>query len=217
MLSVTVDVRAFIYVAARSIFSSTRWGTKSARPMPFAFPCVSDGEVEDHDLADDRSPRGKRCRVPPRDVRIHAVPADVLADFLDDQHVNVLDGQPRHEAARSLQQRRLAVEERLGRHDGDLHRDIVGVLHRRHAEEQRRLRAHDLPSFKETRREVAESRGVHRVRAPLLAHADHRHFDQAALDPSSKRGVRLDASDDDRRPGLIGAPVPVRRREPSAR
>ncbi|MEZ5825827.1 MAG: hypothetical protein R3C97_14140 [Geminicoccaceae bacterium] len=132
---------------------------------------------------------------------IHARTADLLAEFLAGEDVELSHRQPGEQGFRLLQQPHVGLRERLGLDalDGD---DLVGcVLDDGDAERQRTV---GDGNGRHLRQDFAEAMGAHAMdvaRAFLLAEADADHLGETAFDGPVETGVRLDPGDDHDRIG----------------
>src|SRR5919112_1023883 len=162
----------------------------------------------DHAL-DRRAARGRGRRVAARDVGIGAVTGDVLPDLVDDQHVDLVEGQTRQVALRFFEERRFG---RLQLPGGD--RDYLAwlffcVLDGGEAEGDLAALDGDAGRLRDSLVDVLPAGGVDGVRPPLLAQPDGEHLRRPALDGSPERGVGLDPVDHDHRVGLVSVTVHV--------
>ena len=62
------------------------------------------------------------------DIGIHAGAADILAHLVDDEHIDIVDGQPRHQFARALQEALVAFDDRSGVEAFQLRHLVVAVF-----------------------------------------------------------------------------------------
>ena len=90
---------------------------KSASPTPMALPqpAVVNPATTMRRRRRSGVTRQNASRRTPHDVRVHAGAADVLSDFVDDQHVDVVEGEARHVGIGDLQQFGLARQDQVTR------------------------------------------------------------------------------------------------------
>ena len=210
-------VKPLTYVASQSMTLASAAGTKSTNPMPSTLPAVTSvrpsstiertrGDVGVGQVGDPE---------PAGDVGVERGAGDVLAAALDDQHVDVVERQRRHQRPRLLGQLPLGgTADVVGaqRPHGD---DVVERrLDRGDAAEQPAGVAQGGDAGQEVVAHPDGGVGVELGRARLLAEADDGHLRAAALDRALERRVRLDPVDGHDPVGAGGVGVEV---EPAAR
>jgi hypothetical protein len=146
---------------------------------------------------------GKAVDPAANDVRVHARAADVLADLVEDEHVDLGKGQGRHPGAGLAQQLGLAGLDVLAVHHLDPGQAVAAVFHEPDAEDPRQLRQDDGRGLAQHGLVAMARRGaVALERALGLAEADRRHLQQPAAEGRAREvGVRLHAVDEDDRIG----------------
>src|SRR5882724_11678852 len=149
--------------------------------------------------------------VAPGDVGIHAGTGNVLADFLHDQHVDLVELQARHEFLGLCQQHGFAIENLFGRDNLDDCGFVRGVFHHGDTEQHILLGEDELRRFRQQFAEHVHAVGMQRGGADDLAHADGEHLDDAGFDWGAEVGMRFDARDDDDRVGFGGMLVHIYR------
>ena len=142
------------------------------------------------------------------DIGVHAGPADVLADPVDHQQVDVFKGQSRHPPLGQHQQCLFSFEEVPRSHRLDQRRLIVLVFHDPQSQQNPALfddgsgdgTDHLIPT------EVNDGLVIE-GRALVLSQPDEHHLVKPALDFAVEAGVRLDPSHHRHMVGLKGQPV----------
>src|SRR5579859_3957333 len=130
------------------------------------------------------------------DVGIEAGAADVLAHFVDDQHVDLVDVNLRHQALRHFLEHRFPACNLAGRHDFYDRGLVVRIFDDPHSEQDIALRQIDVAHLGQQRGKSIHAVLVVSGGAVDLADADRQHLGYAALRGAAKRRVRLDAVDD---------------------
>ena len=148
----------------------------------------------------------------PHHVRIEARAADVLAEPVDQQHVDARKRQPRQPMPGQHEQFFLAGLELLGPDGLDPGRLVVSVLDDgqpgQDVAASHYFGGHAANDPVEA--EVADRAVIDRC-PRAVAQADQQHFHQAAFDRADERGVRLDAIADQNMVGLEGQAVEMDR------
>ena len=188
---------------------------KSAKPMPSALPSLtsvrsSSTIVRTFGFCGSSRPSHPE---PPGDVRVHRGARDVLAAELDDQHVDLVEREGRHQGAGVLGELVLVVAaDVVGREALDAHHVAGGRLDRTDAAEQAPGRAQRRARVEQSVAHLDRAAGVDEERAGPLAEPDDRHLHAARLDRPLEAGVRLDAVDRQHAIGGSGVRVEVHRR-----
>src|SRR6185436_9873111 len=131
------------------------------------------------------------------DVGVEAGTADVLAHFVDDQHVDLVEVQLWHQAFGLFLQHGLPARDLVRRHDLDDSGLVVRVFDDPYAEQNVALRQVHVAHLGQQGRECVHAVLVVGGGAVDLADADREHLGHAALGCAAKRGMRLDPVDDD--------------------
>ena len=146
-------------------------------------------------------------------VGVHAGAADVLADLVDDQDVDFLEGQLRHPLTGLDEQFFFAVFEFVGRDGGDLGGLVVAVFNDRHAGDNAAPRqnfARDAAN--DLAKAVVHDRAVIDFCTFVFAQADQHHLHQAAFDVADETRVWFDSPTNDDMVGFRGVLVEVNRK-----
>ena len=169
-------------------------------------------EVQDHNTLHPRHVESVDASVvATRYVRVETCAADVLAHFIDHQHVDIVNGQTAHGLLRHRLQDGLSLEQVLAGDSLNQHGLVVGVFHDADAESERRLSHNEPGGFRQHDREVVHALTVKRRAAANLAHADGHHFDHTAFNVAPEAGVGLDSVDQHNAIRLGGISVSVDR------
>ena len=144
----------------------------------------------------------------PNHVGVQPRAAEVLAHFIHDQQVHILERQTGHQATRLVQELHFVLFHR-GRGDGDDASGLVQrVLEDADAEGKFAEPEHLARDWQQRRRVAQADGGLVKLVGPLLfAQADCRHLHQPALDRSMEISVWFDAVDRDNGVGASGLPV----------
>ena len=138
---------------------------------------------------DGANPRRGHAGLLPDDVGVHARTAHVLADFVDDESVEIFEGKPRQKRIGPFEQPTFRLDERVvapDRHSLDRGRLLERVLHERDGADQPRTGRIDDdagPFEHEPAHAQAPTLVVNLRCARLFPHADHEHLADAALEP----------------------------------
>ena len=170
-------------------------------------------QPQHHQLVDRRRRRVRPAAdvVAGDDRRVHAGAGDVLAERLDRQHVDLLEGELRDAALGELQQAGVGLVEGLRLDPLDHRRLARGVLDDGEAVGDRRLADGDGRPLGQHLQIAARAQPVHEARALRLAEADGHHLGEPALHLAVEGGVRLDPAHHQHGVGLEGAAVEVDR------
>ncbi len=144
-------------------------------------------------------------------VRVHPRPGVVFAEGVDEEDVDLPDRELRHQPLVLGEQLLLAARDVRGWDRLEKGRFVVGVLHRRDAE-QDLPGVDDLPAHLD--HEVPDALDPVAVQGEgllVLAEADGGHLEEAALDRASKVRVRLDPVHQDDAVRLVRDPVHIHR------
>ena len=148
----------------------------------------------------------------PDDVRVEPGTADVLADFVQQQHVGLVKRQAGHPLAGLPQQLLLAAFELSRRHTRDAGRLVVRVLQDGQARQ-------DVAPFEYFAGDAAEDLAEAEIlnglvidqRSGMFAQADEHHLHQAALDVADEPCVRFDPPAHEHVIGLRGVAIEMHR------
>ena len=133
------------------------------------------------------------ARLAPDDVRVEAGAADVLADAVEQQQVDVAERQARHPATGVVEQRGLVVEPALGSEHGDPGGEVVAALDDGDAaQELRGLDGRGGGVVEERLPPVLDDGPVAGVGAVGLAQPEQQHLHEAALVATGEHRVGLD-------------------------
>ena len=176
---------------------------READPRGVALGCL--GQAADHDPPDPRP--GARLLVAflatPHDVGIHAGAADVLADDVQQQHVDGLERQAGHRGPRHGEELRLSCLDAVRRDGLDPAQAGMPVLDQRDAEAHGRAGDRVAGDRRDEAGELVVALPVERVRALLLAQADGEHLHEPALHGPREASVGLDAVHGDDEVGAL--------------
>ena len=176
-------VKQLMYVFSKSIWLATDAGMKSAKPMPNTLPALM-SVMPSSTIADTIGRLGVGETVHPEaagDVRIERGAGDVLAAALDDQHVDLLERQRRHERPGVFGELVLAVAADLvGRQGVDAHDVAAARLDRPDAAEETPRRLERGDAVEQTVAHLDRTARVDLRRTRLLAEADDGHLRAAA-------------------------------------
>ena len=138
-------------------------------------------------------------------------PRVVLAQLADDQHVDLVERQPAHQAPGSLQQLRLDVEDGLRLEGHDLGGHVVGVLQDGQPEREPGVLDQEPAHRRQNLFHSPQAQLVNLAGPFALAQADHQHLEHARLVGRAKVGMRLDPVDQHDAVGLVGVAIKVDR------
>ena len=145
------------------------------------------------------------------DVGVHPGAADVLSDRVDDQELDLREGQARQPLLGHGQELRLAREEVARRDRGDETGLVIGVLHERQASDHLAAPQDDVgDAANDLEKAEVEDRPMIDLRAFVLAEADQ-HLVKPRFHGADEAGVRLHAADDQDVVALEGVLVEVNR------
>ena len=141
------------------------------------------------------------------DLPIHAATTDVLADFVDDEDIEI-DGNGCHPGPRQRQVFFLALLHVAGGNRIELCRVVIGILHDRQT-------SHDLARFQHHAADAADDMfqsqlvPVHVIalRTGKFAETDRHHLEQAALDFAAEIGVPFGAVNQHDAIGFVGGAI----------
>src|SRR3954447_15366136 len=128
-------------------------------------------------------------------VRVRAISGDVLADAVDDQHVDPLAGQASHTLAGDFEQFLFALPDTGRGYRLSLGQVPVAILDHRHPKGDVDLGKRELGDRGNQMVELIHTLGMEELGAFLFAKPDGDHLHQARFDRSPEIGMRLHPAD----------------------
>ena len=125
---------------------------------------------------------------------VHSGPTDILADPADDQYVDVIELDARHQALGKFQQLRFSGEDIAAGNSLYRVRFIKGILDDGKPERHIHCVQYHARSVRDQMRQRRKSLTVDRGAPVVLAAANGQHLAQTALDRTGKIRMRLDTA-----------------------